>query len=97
MVWWRAQPSGRGEIHISMFLQNRWSQPLRVTDPELDARYPTLEITGRRELLVRFIANGKPVEQLVTFSHPPGTITDDINPTFTFTGMTTIAPRKNSR
>lgn len=97
LAWWNEQPDGHGEIYISMFLASRWAAPVRVSDPNVDARYPTLEITGRRELMLTFKIGAKTVRQSVFFSHPPGTITDDISPTFTLSGITTIAPKQQSK
>lgn len=94
MVWWRDQRDGVGEIYLSMFLQNRWSTPVLVSDPDLDARYPTLEIGGRRELQLTYKSGNKTVQQTIFFSVPPGTITDDINPTFTLSGTWNIAPKQ---
>jgi len=79
VVWWTDMEMGGGQVYFSVYLVNRWLPPILVSDPAVDSRFPTLEVSTARELAVSFETPEGSVTQYVTFGSP-NTITDDINP-----------------
>jgi hypothetical protein len=79
VVWWADMEEGAGRVYFSLLLADRWLSPVLISDPAVDSRRPTLELTSGRELAVTYETPEGVVTQYVTFSSP-NTITDDINP-----------------
>jgi hypothetical protein len=44
LVWWRAED--RGQVYFSTLIRGAWSPPLRLSDPAVDSRRPTILIQG---------------------------------------------------
>lgn len=44
LVWWRAEE--RGQVYFSTLVRGVWSPPLRLSDPAVDSRRPTILIDG---------------------------------------------------
>jgi hypothetical protein len=78
MVWWGKQ-GDQGTVYFSLFLQNRWMAPYRVSRTGVDARHPTVEAIDVKRFRVRYHTSAGTVEQSLLFDRPV-TITDDINP-----------------
>jgi hypothetical protein len=78
LVWWRDE-YGLGQVYFSMFLATQWMGGFVLTNPSVDARYPTINMLGFGEFEVTYDTPSGAVTQLVAFDWPV-TITDDINP-----------------
>ena len=78
LVWWRDE-NGQGRVYLSMFLVTLWSQTYPVSAPDVDGRYPSVQIEQDGEILVVFETPSGWVEQTILFNEPV-TITDDIDP-----------------
>ncbi len=79
VVWSRESEDGRGQVFLSLFLESRWMDAFPISDPGIDARYPTIEVLGPRRMQVEFETPFGSMTQMVYFNRPV-TITDDINP-----------------
>jgi hypothetical protein len=88
VTWWR-QDSGKGRVYISLFLTTRWMVPLPLSEPEEDARAPSIVICPDRKIQVTYVTQSGTVTKLVT-PNAGATITDDINPFNTFS-VTAVA------
>jgi hypothetical protein len=88
VTWWR-QESGQGRVYVSLFLATRWMVPLLLSEPEEDARAPSIVIFPDRRIQITYVTQGGTVTKLVT-PNAGATITDDINPFNTFS-VTAVA------
>jgi hypothetical protein len=78
LVWWRDE-EGQGRVYLSMFLITQWMLAYPVSQPELDARYPYVDVGDGGEIRVTFETAEGTIEQTVLFDDTV-TITDDIDP-----------------
>jgi hypothetical protein len=79
VVWWARGADGRGDVYLSVFLINRWMQPVRLTRSAVDARYPSVEILDDGTVSVRYLTPRGTITNTLSIMLPV-TITDDINP-----------------
>ena len=77
-VWWRDE-NGQGRVYLSIFLVTLWMESYAVSDPAIDARYPTIELGDEGVILVLYDTPQGTIEHTVLFDEPV-TITDDIDP-----------------
>jgi hypothetical protein len=97
IAWWNQDAeSGRGEVYFSMFLENRWMEPLRVSGDDLGGRQPQIYINRHGQIEIRYISNdgrSELTQQVLLFN--PGTITDDIDPqTLVYVTVGTISVKR---
>jgi hypothetical protein len=78
VAWWRDE-DGTGRVFLSVFLSTTWMKPFAVSAPDVDGRFPSLEVLAPQEVVVRYDTPQGLVEQTVVLELPD-TITDDINP-----------------
>ena len=78
MVWWR-QTEGHGTIYFSLFRDSRWTEPVRVSPLNLNARYPSLFISAQGGVHVKYKTGLGTVVQAIRLDGSRS-ITDDINP-----------------
>jgi hypothetical protein len=88
VTWWR-QDSGNGRVYVSLFLTTRWMEPLLLSEPDEDARAPSIVIFPDRRIQITYVTKSGTVTKLVT-PNDGATITDDINPFSTFS-VTAVA------
>ena len=86
--WWR-ENSGRGRVFLSLFLTTRWMVPLMLSDPDEDARSPSIVILPDRRIQVTYTTPSGTVTKMVV-NNAGATITDDINPFNTYS-VTAVA------
>jgi hypothetical protein len=79
VVWWADMEEGGGRVYFSLFLVNRWLPPILISDPAVDSRFPTLEVSTARELAVSFETPEGSMTHYVTLGSP-NTIVDDSDP-----------------
>jgi hypothetical protein len=78
LVWWSDTDSA-GKVYFSVYLADNWIPPLLISNPEVDSRYPTVEVVAEGMLKVLYDTPNGTVTQFVALGSPD-TITDDINP-----------------
>ena len=78
LTWWR-DDNGQGRVYLSLFLVTQWMVAYPVSEPGVDARFPSIVILPGGEILVTFETEEGIIEQTVLFDEPV-TITDDIDP-----------------
>lgn len=99
VAWWSQDvETGRGEVYFSMFLENQWMQPIRVSADELGGRQPQLYINRHGQIEIQYLSNDGTAEltqQILLFN--PGTITDDIDPqTMVYVTVGTISVKRKN-
>jgi len=70
---------GSSEVRFSTWQKRSWTDPVLVSEPGVDSRYPVIVGFGPGSVDIEFTTPDSVVVKRVLFS-VPGTITDDINP-----------------
>lgn len=78
MVWWR-QTGGHGTVYFSLYRESRWTEPVRVSPLNLNARHPSLFISAQGAVYVKYKTRLGSIVQPIRLDGSRS-ITDDINP-----------------
>jgi len=78
LTWWR-DDNGQGRVYLSLFLVTQWMIAYPVSEPGVNARFPSIVVLPDGEIVVTFETDEGIIEQTVIFDEPV-TITDDIDP-----------------
>ena len=84
LVWWSDMNGSGGQVFFSVFLYRRWHQPILISDPAVDSRLPTLDLSNPKMVAINYETPEGRATHYITFASP-NTITDDINPQNTTT------------
>jgi len=83
VAWWSDQ-AGVGQVYFSVFLETRWMDAYRVSDPGVDSRYPTITAQPDGSITVDFDTPGG-VQRRTLLLNEGVSINDDADPVGTFT------------
>ena len=78
LTWWR-DDNGQSRVYLSLFLVTQWMIAYPVSEPGVNARFPSIVVLPDGEIVVTFETDEGIIEQTVLFDEPV-TITDDIDP-----------------
>ncbi len=79
LVWW-SDEDGIGRVYLSVFLETGWMERFLVSDPDVDSRYPVIDILEDEQIRVTYHTPDGTVSQIFTFNVPDG-LRDDADPT----------------
>lgn len=91
IAWWNRDAFDRGTVYFSMFLDNAWMEPVKISIDDFGGRHPRIQIRHRGGIVIHYESDDGSMEMIqpVRLLGHPDTITDDIDPQSYFVLLST--------